>query len=108
LILSLQAVLHACRRERESALACVHRALDVPHLFGHTHHTFEQIACAYAMLGETDKTLAWVQRTVDTGNPCWPFFRIHPHLESVRNKPQFIQLMAYLERKYTALPIRRL
>jgi serine/threonine protein kinase/Tfp pilus assembly protein PilF len=108
LIMSLQGVLHACRREPDSALACVRRALDAPRSFGHTHHTFEHIACAYAMLGETDKALAWLQRSIDTGNPCWPFFRIHPHLESVRGEPRFNQLMTDLERKYTALPIRRL
>jgi TolB-like protein/Tfp pilus assembly protein PilF len=108
LILSLQGDLHACRRERESALAFVRRALEAPHSFGHTHHTFEQIAWAYSMLGETDKALAWLQRSIDSGNPCWPFFRIHPHLESVRCEPRFDQLMADLERKYKALPIRRL
>jgi TolB-like protein/Flp pilus assembly protein TadD len=108
LILSLQAVLHACRHEPDAALACVRRALDAPQLFGHTHHTFEQIAWAYSMLGDTEKALAWLQRTIDTGNPCWPFFRIHPHLDHIRSEPRFNQLMADLERKYTALPIRRL
>ncbi len=108
LILSLQADLHACRGEREAALACVRRALEVPQHFGHTHHTFEEIAWTYSMLGETDHALAWLQRSIDTGNPCWPFFRIHPHLEPVRSDPRFTQLIAELERKYTALPIRRL
>jgi TolB-like protein len=108
LILSLQGVLHACRGERESALACLRRAVDAPQLFGHTHHTFEQIAWAYSMLGETDRAFAWLQRSIHTGNPCWPFFRIHPHFQRLRGEPRFDQLMADLERKYTALPIRRL
>jgi serine/threonine protein kinase/Tfp pilus assembly protein PilF len=108
LILSLQAVLHACRGERDPALACVRQALEAPHLFGHTHHTLEQIAWAYSMLGDTNNAMAWLERSIETGNPCWPFFRIHPHLEHVRGEPRFTQLMAELERKYTALPIRRL
>jgi len=108
LILSLQGVLHACRGEREPALAYLRRALDAPQLFGHTHHTFEQIAWAHSLLGDTDRAFAWLQRSIDTGNPCWPFFRIHPHFENLRDEPRFDQLMAHLERKYTALPIRRL
>ena len=58
------------------------------------------------MLGETDKALAWLERSIDTGNPCWPFFRIHPFLESLRGAPRFQELMNGLERKYTALDSR--
>ena len=108
LIQSLQAMLHACRHERDAALASVRAALDAPQSFTHTHHTFDQIACAYSMLGETEKALAWLQRSVDTGNPCWPFFKIHPHLANLRGERRFNELMTNLERKYTALPIRRL
>jgi hypothetical protein len=86
----------------------VRAALDAPQSFTHTHHTFDQIACAYSMLGETEKALAWLQRSVDTGNPCWPFFKIHPHLANLRGERRFNELMTNLERKYTALPIRRL
>jgi hypothetical protein len=60
------------------------------------------------MLGDKNNAMAWLERSIETGNPCWPFFRIHPHLEQVRGEPRFTKLMAELERKYTALPIRRL
>jgi hypothetical protein len=60
----------------------------------------------YAVLGETDKAMAWLERSVDTGFASWPFFRIDPHLENLREKPEFIRLTDDLERKYTSLKIR--
>jgi serine/threonine protein kinase len=108
LISSLQGMLHACRGEAAPALECVRTALDSPKSFGHTHHAYEQIACVYSLLGETDKALAWLQRCIDTGNPCWPFFTIHPHLVNLRQEPRFHELMAGLQEKYTAIQIRRL
>ena len=82
-------------------------SLDTPTSFGHAHHTYNQIACAYAVLGETDKAMAWLERSVDTGNPCWPFFKIDPFLENLRPNPGFQRLVAMLERKYNSFPIRR-
>jgi serine/threonine protein kinase/Tfp pilus assembly protein PilF len=106
LISSLQGMLHARRNQRDTALEYVRRALDSPRSFGHTHHTYYQIACVYAVLGETDKAMAWLERSVDTGFASWPFFRIDPHLENLREKPEFIRLTDDLERKYTSLKIR--
>ena len=104
---SLQGMLHARRNQTGPALECVRRALEVPRSFGHTHHTYYQIACVYAVLGETDKAMAWLERSVDTGFACWPFFKIDPHLEPLREKAEFKRLVADLEYKYTALKIRK-
>lgn len=108
LITSLQGILHARRNQTGLALECVRRALDSPRSFGHTHHTSYQIACVYAVLRETEKAMAWLERSADTGFPCWSFFRIDPHLESLREEPEFKRLVADLEDKYTALTIQRL
>jgi eukaryotic-like serine/threonine-protein kinase len=108
LIISLQGLLHARRNQPELALQCVRRALDFGRSFGHTHHTYYQIACVYAVLRETHKAMEWLERSVDTGFACWPFFRIDPHLENLREEPEFKRLVADLERKYTALVIQRL
>jgi tetratricopeptide (TPR) repeat protein len=108
LIVSLQGMLHARRNQTDLALQCVRKALDSPSSFGHTHHTYYNIACVYAVLGDKDKAMAWLERTVNTGFACWPFFRIDPHLESLREEPEFKRLVAYLEHKYTALKIQRL
>jgi serine/threonine protein kinase len=108
LILSLQAMLHARRQESDPALEYIRSALDSPRSFGHTHHTYYQIACVYAVLGETDTAMGWLERSVDTGFACWPFFRIDPYLESLRGEPAFKQLVADLEQTYSAVKIERL
>jgi len=108
LIVSLQGMLHARRNQVEPALDCVRRTLEFPRSFGHAHHTYYQVACVYAVLGQTDKAMAWLERSVDTGFACWPFFRLDPHLESLRAAPEFNGLIAHLEHKYTALKIQGL
>jgi tetratricopeptide (TPR) repeat protein len=105
---SIQGMLHARRGERDLALDYARRAQESPHSFGHTHHTHYQIASIYSVLGETDKAMAWLERSVDSGNPCWPFFKVDPHLENLRREPRFQRLVADLERQYTALKIQRL
>jgi tetratricopeptide (TPR) repeat protein len=107
LITSLQGILYARRNQTGLALERVRRAIDLPRSFGHTHHTYYQIACVYAVLGETDKAMAWLERSVDTGFACWPFFKIDPHLERLREKAEFKRLVADLEYKYTALKIQK-
>jgi len=101
-------MLHARRNQNGPALESVRKALELPRSFGHTHHTYYQIACVYAVLGEADKAMAWLERSVDTGFACWPFFRVDPHLENLRGEPEFQRLVADLEHKYTTLKIQSL
>jgi serine/threonine protein kinase/tetratricopeptide (TPR) repeat protein len=106
-ILSLQAILHARRNEPDAALECVRKSLDVPITKGHAHHTYYQVACVYAILGQTAKAMAWLERSADTGNPCWPFFKIDPHLQNLRGEPAFVRLVSDLEQVYSAIRIQR-
>jgi serine/threonine protein kinase len=108
LILSLQGLLHARRNQTGAALECVRKVLDSPRSFGHIHHAYHQIAGVYALLGDMEKAMAWLERATETGFPCWSFFRIDPHLENLSELPAFQTLVAGLERKYTALKIQRL
>jgi tetratricopeptide (TPR) repeat protein len=105
---SLQGLLHARRNQAGAALECIRKALDSPRSFGHVHHAYHQIAGIYAILGDTQQAMAWLERTVDTGFPCWSFFRIDPHLENLREVPAFQRLVDGLESQYTALKINRL
>ena len=107
LFVSLQALLHAHRGETDAALECVSRALAWPRSLGHTHHTYYQIASVYAMLGDSDTAMAWLERSVNTGFACWPFFRVDPHLANLREDPAFTRLVADLERTYSAIEIAR-
>ena len=106
LLVSLQAMLHAQRHQPDEALGCVRQALDLPLSLGHAHHTYYQVACVYALLGESEKAMAWLERSADTGNPCWPFFRLDPHLESLSQQARFQQFVARLEREFSAVRIR--
>jgi len=106
--LSLRGLLYAHRNQTDPALECVRKALGCPRSFGHLHHAYHQIAGVYALLGDTEKAMAWLQRTVDNGFPCWPFFRVDPHLENLREKPAFQRLVADLQQTYTPLKIQRL
>src|ERR1700676_3774913 len=105
---SLQGLLHARRNQTGLALEWVRKALDSPRSFGHIHHAYHQIACVYAVLRDTGKAMAWLERTIETGFPCSSFFRIDPHLESLRDKPEFKRLVGDLEQKYAALKFQRL
>lgn len=108
LISSLQGILQAQRGQSTSALQSVRRALDSPRSFGHTHHTYYQIACVYAVLRQPEKAIAWLERSAETGFPCWSFFRVDPHLQSLRQEPGFNRLVADLEQKYSAVRIQRI
>jgi serine/threonine-protein kinase len=105
LIISIQGMLHARKKQTGLALDCVRKAQESPHSFGHTHHTYYQFASIYAVLGDKDKAMGWLERSVDAGNPCWPFFKIDPHLDNLRQDPRFQQLVIDLEREYSALKI---
>ena len=108
MFISLRGMLHARQRQSGAALDCVRKALEYPASFGHAHHTYHQVACVYSELGEIEKAMAWFEKSVDTGNPCWPFFRLDPYLENLRREPRFQQLVAALEREFSALKIERL
>jgi hypothetical protein len=52
--------------------------------------------------------MAWLERSVETGFACWPFFQFDPYLENLHGDVEFTRLVAGLEAKYRGLRIRRL
>jgi DNA-binding winged helix-turn-helix (wHTH) protein/tetratricopeptide (TPR) repeat protein len=108
LVISLQGLFHARCNQASLALECVRRALECPRSFGHTHHTYYQISCIYAVLGQREKAMAWLERAAETGFPCWAYFKVDPHLEHLREVPAFKKLVTDLEHQYAALRIQRL
>lgn len=108
LIVSAKGMLHARRGETEAALSCARSAFESPRSFGHTHHTTYQIACIYAVLGETESALGWLERSTSSGFACWSFLRLDPYLENLRANPAFIRLIEALERTYSTFTIAAL
>jgi hypothetical protein len=100
LIISLQGVLHASLGETEQAMRCIDRACTNPKSFGHAHHTYYQIACILSLLNRPEVAFEWLERSVDTGFACWPFFQRDPCLANLRRHVQFELLVSSLQGKY--------
>jgi DNA-binding winged helix-turn-helix (wHTH) protein/tetratricopeptide (TPR) repeat protein len=100
LIISLQALLHALVGNRDAAIECVTRACSSPKSFGHSHHTYYQIACTLALTGRRETAFEWLERSVSTGFACWPYFLKDPSLASLRSLPEFELLISALQAKY--------
>lgn len=100
LFLTLQGVLHALRGNGDAAMDCVTRACANPKTFGHTHHTYYQIACILALTGRRQTAFEWLERSVSTGFACWPFFLKDPSLENLRTLPEFEVMISTLQAKY--------
>ncbi|MGI9103726.1 MAG: winged helix-turn-helix domain-containing tetratricopeptide repeat protein [Terriglobales bacterium] len=105
LVISLRGVWHALTGEDERALKCARKACESPKSFGHNHHTYYQIACTHAILGRSSASMEWLERTVDTGFPCWKLFRNDPWLRNLRGVREFELLMNSLQAKYGNITI---
>jgi DNA-binding winged helix-turn-helix (wHTH) protein/tetratricopeptide (TPR) repeat protein len=100
LIVSLQGVLHALTGDSDEATRCMNQACTNPKSFGHAHHTYYQIACILSLLNRPEVAFEWLERSVDTGFACWPFFLKDPCLKNLRHHPQFELLISSLQAKY--------
>ena len=100
MITALEGVLYAAMDEPELALARMKQACTNPKSFGHAHHTYYQIACILSLLNQPEVAFEWLERSVDTGFACWPFFLRDPCLKNLRNHPQFELLVSSLQAKY--------
>jgi DNA-binding winged helix-turn-helix (wHTH) protein/tetratricopeptide (TPR) repeat protein len=100
LIISLQGLLHALMGNADAAIDCVTRACSSPKSFGHSHHTYYQIACTLALTGRRETAFEWLERSVSTGFACWPYFLKDPCLASLRSLPAFEPLISALQAKY--------
>ncbi|HKW64896.1 MAG TPA: winged helix-turn-helix domain-containing protein [Candidatus Acidoferrum sp.] len=100
MIISLQGVFYALTGKKSAALECMTSACSVPKSFGHSHHTYYQIACILGLLGRRQAAFEWLERSVSTGFACWPFFLKDPCLQNLRELPQFEVLISALQAKY--------
>jgi serine/threonine protein kinase len=107
LFISLQGILRARQGNVKDASACARRACESSRSFGHSHHTHYQVACIYSILGENQKALEWMDRAVNTGFRCWPFFQVDPCLSSLREVSEFRDFIADVERDCSQFRIPR-
>ena len=100
IIASLQGLWHALEGNPDQALDCMNRACASPRSLGHAHHTYYQVACILAVLQRRKEAFKWLERSVDTGFACWPFFLRDPALSNLRDVPEFELLISSLQAKY--------
>jgi hypothetical protein len=55
------------------------------------------VADIYAQISEPELAVAWLQRTADTGFPCYPFFEHDRALDPIRQDPHFVSFMQKLK-----------
>jgi DNA-binding winged helix-turn-helix (wHTH) protein/tetratricopeptide (TPR) repeat protein len=100
LLISLQGLFCALTGKTGTALDCVAKACASPKSFGHSHHTYYQIASILSVLGRCEPAFEWLERSVTTGFACWPFFLKDHCLKNLHKLPQFEVLVSSLQAKY--------
>jgi serine/threonine protein kinase/tetratricopeptide (TPR) repeat protein len=61
--------------------------------FGEFHHTTYFIAVACAAMNLREESLSWLEKTADTGFPCYPLFAKDPNLDNLRGTPGFVSFL---------------
>ena len=102
MLVSLQGLVQAHLGQTDLARQAADKACSSPLSFGHSHHTYYQIACICAVLGDKQYATHRLERAVDTGFPCWPFFLRDGSLDSLRGLPEFGDLIAALQSEFPA------
>lgn len=97
---SCEALLWAKRGEIGKAEELAHRALRRGRPLLHTHHLFHTAAAVDALLGNPVRAIALLRKASGTGLPNYPLFREDPHFHSLRDRPEFLSLMAELKREW--------
>ena len=100
LIISLLGVYWALTGKEEKSLECVARSCGTAKSFGHSHHIYYQLACIFALLGRQNVAFDWLERSVNSGFACWPFFQQDTCLQNLRSLPEFETLVSSLRAKY--------
>jgi serine/threonine protein kinase/tetratricopeptide (TPR) repeat protein len=69
----------------------------------HSHHTWHYCAGAYALCGKAEKAIAELRRCADLGLPNYRLFEMDPSLRSLREHPEFRDLMSALRREHESI-----
>lgn len=94
------AVLYAGTGRKKEAEEKIKFAVENGQGFSHFHHAEHLIASAYALMGNADSAVTWLQKTADHGMPCYPLFKNDPNLKSLKKDPGYIFLMEKLKKQW--------
>jgi TolB-like protein/tRNA A-37 threonylcarbamoyl transferase component Bud32 len=71
--------------------------------YGHFHHVTNFLADIYAQLNQPEQAVAWLEQSVATGFPCYPFFEHDRALDPIRQDPHFLAFMQKLRPQWESL-----
>ena len=66
----------------------------------HFHHAEHLIASAYALMGNAESAVDWLQKAALHGLPCYPLFNKDPNLRNIRNDQAYISLMRKMKEQW--------
>ena len=64
------------------------------------HHAWYSIGIAHVYLGKKDQAIEYLNKSIETGFPCYPWFQKDPLLDPLRNSKSFQELLSRLEKEY--------
>jgi tetratricopeptide (TPR) repeat protein len=99
-VTSVKAMLWAREGKRAEAEDAIARTIEVGRTFSHFHHSAYNIASAWALLGNAEEALKWLESAAADGFPCYPLFEHDANLNSLRKHPRFVEFMARLKRRW--------
>src|SRR5206468_12123009 len=86
-----KAVVLSALHRRTEAEAQIAIATRLGQGVSHFHHAAYAIAQSYALLGDNQRALLWLERVAAEGMPCYPLFRDDRALASLRDDPRFVR-----------------
>ena len=102
LMAGVKAIMFAKQENAAKAREEIESAIKQRKGFGHFHHTAYNLACAYALINDTNNAIHWFNETVTDGFNCCPLFTNDTHLASLRGNPEFEALLTAERKKYEA------
>jgi tetratricopeptide (TPR) repeat protein len=100
LFTSVQAVLAASAGDRTAMESKIQAAVEKGKGFGHFHHTAYHIATAYALTGNHEKAVEWLEATAAGGFPCYPLFERDHNLDNLRQDARFAEFMSKVKKQW--------
>jgi tetratricopeptide (TPR) repeat protein len=91
------AVLLAAEGDRAGAEQEIARAISLGEKKSHFHHVQFNIACAYALMGDTKRSVQWLTQAAAEGLPSYPLFADHEFLRSLQGNEPYQKLLERLK-----------
>jgi len=100
LVTSVRAMMLAKAGKKSEAEAGIQHAIQIGRGYAHFHHTSYNVAVSYALMGQPEPALHWLQVTADEGFPCYPLFEGDTNLDNIRKNPGFVTFMEQMKQQW--------